>query len=101
MEKNIIREGDTIYVAHNSEEDNSIFHLPLEEAEPVVISDTPIKAESSVAEAAKVVTSEQPVGLVDSFSNSEKLSDKDLFDELNNVSEELIKCRDRILSKIS
>ena len=56
------------------EEESSEFHLPPEEKklEPVII-----------------------------FEASDKLSDKALFDELNAVSEGVIECRNRILSKIS
>ncbi|MBR3177016.1 hypothetical protein IKF25_03560 [Candidatus Saccharibacteria bacterium] len=101
MNTDSIRKGDTIYVVHDIEEEDSIFHLPLGSMEPTIISDAPVKPESTVAETAKVVPTEQPTRLVDAFSNSEKLSDQALFDELNNVSEEVIKCRDQILSKIS
>lgn len=101
MQNDMIREGGTIYVVHDKDEDDSMFHLPFSKTESVNISDVPVKSESTVAEAAKVVTTEHPARLVDAFSNSEKLSDQALFDELNNVSEELIKCRDQVLSKIS
>ncbi|MBR3322570.1 hypothetical protein IKG13_00695 [Candidatus Saccharibacteria bacterium] len=101
MEENTIREGGVIYIAHDDVEEDSTYHLPLEYAEPAVVSDAPVVTESSVEEAAKVVPTEQPARLIDNFSNSEKLSDQALFDELNNVSEEVIKCRDQVLSKIS
>lgn len=83
------------------EMDESYFQVPHGFINPEPISDAPVNPESTVAEAAKVVPIEQPARLVDNFSNSDKLSDQALFDELNNVSEEVMKCRDQVLSKIS
>ena len=83
------------------EEDEAIFQIPVENIAPAVAPATVETNVSTISEAAKVVPTEQPVQIVDSFSHSDKLSDKALFDELNLVSEEVIKCRDRVLSKIS
>ena len=87
------------------EEDSSVFQLPVYElsAAPAVMAEAPVSAisENPVAAAAKVVTTERPAKINDAYMNSDKLSDQALFDELNAVSEEVIKCRDHILSKIS
>ena len=37
----------------------------------------------------------------DSFSRTDKISDQDLFAELDAISEEVISCRNRVLEKIS
>ena len=37
----------------------------------------------------------------DSFSRTDKISDKDVFSELDAISEEVISCRKRVLEKIS
>ena len=83
------------------EEDEAIFHIPVENVAPAVAPATVETPVSAISEAAKVVPTEKPAQIVDNFSHSDKLSDQALFDELNLVSEEVIKCRDRILSKIS
>ena len=36
-----------------------------------------------------------------SFSRTDKISDKDVFDELDAISEEVITCRKRVLEKVS
>jgi hypothetical protein len=91
------------------EEVDNVFHLPVKEVAPAAVAAAPVetapietpKANTTVAEAAKVVTTERKAQLVDAFSHSDKLSDQALFNELNSISEEVVKCRDRILSKIS
>ncbi len=100
MTMEIVTNSDNSYFVPE-EQDDSVFHVPHGFIDPVPISDAPVNPESTVAEAAKVVPTEQPARLVDNFSNSDKLSDQALFDELNNVSEEVMKCRDQVLSKIS
>ena len=83
------------------EEDSSVFQLPTNpNVAPAVVFEAPKAPEtpvSSVAEAAKVTPVVQPVTPVVSADN---LSDQALFNELNAVSEEVIECRNRILSKI-
>ncbi|MBP5634178.1 hypothetical protein J6X09_00570 [Candidatus Saccharibacteria bacterium] len=66
------------------EEECAVFHLPTQ----------------STTEAIETVAS-QPLQYSQSFSASEKISDQALFDELNAISEEVITCRNHILSKIS
>ncbi len=87
------------------EEDSSIFQLPTNNAvAPAQVFEAPKAPEapvSSVAEAAKVVTTKEPTRIVNPMIASDKLSDQALFDELNAVSEEVIACRNRILDKIS
>ncbi len=61
-----------------NEEEKSVFHLP-----------------TNIAPAEQISYS-------DSFSRKEdKISDKDLFNELDAISEEVISCRNRVLEKIS
>ena len=61
-----------------NEEEKSVFHLPTNIA-PV-----------------------EQISYSDSFSRTEdKISDKDLFDELDAISEEVISCRNHVLEKIS
>lgn len=61
-----------------NEEEKSVFHLPTNIA-PV-----------------------EQISYSDSFSRKEdKISDKDLFNELDAISEEVISCRNRVLEKIS
>jgi len=43
----------------------------------------------------------QPLQYSQTFSASDKISDQALFDELNAISEEVISCRNHILSQIS
>ena len=82
------------------EEDSSIFQLPIEKpVAPATVFDAPEAPVSSVAEAAKVSPAPAPAQLVSPKLN-DNLSDQALFDELNAVSEEVIACRNRILSKI-
>ena len=66
------------------EEEGAVFHLPTQ----------------STTAAIETVAS-QPLQYSQSFSASEKISDQALFDELNAISEEVITCRNHILSKIS
>ena len=66
------------------EEECAVFHLPTQ----------------STTKAIETVAS-QPLQYSQSFSASEKISDQALFDELNAISEEVITCRNHILSKIS
>ena len=61
-----------------NEEERSVFHLP-----------------TNIAPAEQISYS-------DSFSRTDgKISDKDLFNELDAISEEVITCRKRVLEKIS
>ncbi len=79
------------------EEDSSVFHLPVNAAPTQ--SYAPVKMEySGVADTANMSITEKPASVVNSYSN--KMSDQALFDELNSVSEEVIRCRNQILSKI-
>ena len=71
------------------DEDNATFQLPTE------------SKTTTVADVIETATAKQPAQLTHSFLRTEKLSDQALFDELNAVSEEVIKCRDQILNKIS
>ena len=86
------------------EEDDSVFHLPVEltTVAPAVVAEAPVSAapENVVAAAAKVVPAEAPAKIVNNSSNSGDLNDQDLFNELNAVSEEVIKCRNHILGNI-
>lgn len=86
------------------EEDNSVFQLPISEpvapAQTFEAPKTPEAPVSSVAEAAKVVSTHEPAQIVAPVMPTEKLSDQALFDELNAVSEEVIACRNRILDNI-
>ncbi len=66
------------------EEDSAVFKLP-----------TSVTTETIETVAA------QPIQYSQSFSASDKISDQALFDELNAISEEVITCRNHILSKIS
>ena len=60
-----------------SEEEKAVFHLP-----------------NNLAPAEQISYS-------DSFSRTDKISDQDLFSELNAISEEVISCRNRVLEKTS
>ena len=60
-----------------SEEEKAVFHLP-----------------DNLAPAEQIRYS-------DSFSRTDKISDKDVFDELDAISEEVVSCRKRVLEKIS
>ena len=73
------------------------FHLPINPALQATAN------VSAVAEAAKVaVAAEAPEPrILNPVQPANKLSDRDLFDELNSVSEEITACRNRILSNIS
>lgn len=85
------------------EEESSVFQLPTNFVAPATVFEAPKAPETpvaSVAEAAKVVPTEQPTQLIAPTTPADKLSDQALFDELNAVSEEVIECRNRILSKI-
>jgi hypothetical protein len=85
------------------EEESSVFQLPTNAVAPTMVFEAPRAPEapvSSVAEAAKVVPVEQPATAVTPLVAVDKLSDRALFDELNAVSEEVIECRNQILSKI-
>jgi len=65
-----------------NEEEKAIFHLPV-----------------NIAPAIAPV---EQISYGDSFSRSdEKISDKDLFNELDAISEEVISCRNHVLEKIS
>ena len=66
------------------EEDSAVFKLP-----------TSVTTETIETVAAR------PIQYSQSFSASDKISDQALFDELNAISEEVITCRNHILSKIS
>ena len=79
------------------EEADAIFHLPTnfiaEQAKPT---------ESIVAEASKITPATAPEPrILTPKTLASKLSDQDLFNELNSVSEELIACRNQVLSNIS
>ena len=65
------------------EEEYAVFHLPTQ----------------STTEAIETVAS-QPLQSVAPIVSANNLSDQALFNELNAVSEEVIECRNRILSKI-
>ena len=82
------------------EEDSSVFQLPTKVVASAKVFEAPKAPVSAVAEAAKVVPAEQPAQVVAPLTPADKLSDQALFDELNAVSEEVIECRNRILSKI-
>ena len=75
------------------EEEESTFHLPTETES--------VSSFATVSDVTEVATTKQPAQLTHSFSSQEKLSDQALFDELNAVSEAVLECRNRILSKIS
>ncbi|MBR6166218.1 hypothetical protein IKQ65_01130 [Candidatus Saccharibacteria bacterium] len=65
-----------------NEEEKSVFHLP-----------------TNIAPAIAPV---EQISYSDSFSRKEdKISDKDLFNELDAISEEVISCRNHVLEKIS
>ena len=82
------------------EEESSVFQLPTKVVASAKVFEAPKAPVSVVAEAAKVVPAEQPAQVVAPLTPADKLSDQALFDELNAVSEEVIECRNRILSKI-
>lgn len=82
------------------EDEESIFQLPTQNIAPAVSFDDPVAPVSSVEEAAKVIPTQAPAQLTNSYSQSDKISDQALFDELNAVSEELIACRNQVLNKI-
>lgn len=82
------------------EEDNSVFQLPVQNTAPAVVFETPKAPVSSVAEAAKVEPAQKPAQIINSYSQSDNISDQALFNELNAVSEEVLACRNQILSKI-
>ena len=66
------------------EEDDAVFHLP-----------------TSVTTKTIETVATQPIQYSQTFAASDKISDQALFDELNAISEEVITCRNHILSKIS
>jgi hypothetical protein len=69
------------------EDENAMFHLPVD---------------NIVAETAKVTPAATPEpSILTTSTPADQLSDQALFDELNSVSEELISCRNRVLSNIS
>ena len=82
------------------EEDDSVFQLPTQNIAPAAVFDDPVAPVSSVEEAAKVIPTQAPAQLTNSYSQSENISDQAVFDELNAVSEEVIACRNQVLSKI-
>ncbi|MCQ2570960.1 MAG: hypothetical protein MJ154_01805 [Candidatus Saccharibacteria bacterium] len=83
------------------EEDNSEFQLPIQNtAASAVVFEAPKAPVSSVAEAAKVEPAQKPAQITNSYTQTDKISDQALFDELNAVSEEVLACRNQILSKI-
>ncbi len=71
------------------------YHLPVDTT-PIVATPSSI-----VDETAKVNPTPARIELKTDFSHSEKLNDQALFDELNAISDEVIKCRDHVLSNIS
>ena len=79
------------------EEAEAIFHLPVN---PATAQAKPI--DGIVAEASKITPATAPVPrILTPARPASTLSDQALFDELNSVSEELIACRNQVLSKIS
>ena len=66
------------------DEDSAEFHLPT----------------SATTKTIETVAT-QPLQYSQSFSASDMISDQALYDELNAISEEVITCRNHILSKIS
>lgn len=82
------------------EEDDSVFQLPTQNIAPAVVFDAPEAPVSSVAEAAKVVPTQAPAQIIDSYSQTNNLSDQAIFMELDAISEELIACRNQVLGKI-
>ena len=79
----------------NEDSTNSMFQIPTD------MTPVAAPAENIVAEAAKVTPVQESIELKHTFSNTTKLDDATLFDELNAISDEVIRCRDHVLSNIS